>query len=91
MCYFDRDASTRLDTIIALPYKLATTLYKTTEDTTEGRVETLAYIANFGRCKWLDMSAASPIRLEGVLAQAQADPMPNSPPFYIMCQLSIIK
>ena len=86
MCYFDRDGSVRLNEITALPYELATTWYKITEDTPEGRAETLAYIANLGRCKWLEMSAASPIRLEGVLAQAQSNPMPNSPPFYIVCQ-----
>ena len=86
MCSFDRDGSARLNEIIALPYELVTTWYKITKDTPEGRADTLVRIANFGRCKWLEMSAASPIRLEGVLAQAQADPIPNSPPFYINCQ-----
>ena len=86
MCNFDRDGSTRLGEIKAHSYELVTEWYKTTKDTPEGRADTLVHIANFGRCKWLEMSAASPIRLEGLLAQAQADPLQNNPTFYINCQ-----
>ena len=83
MCNFDRNGSTRLGEINAHCYELVTEWYKTTKDT---RADTLVRIANFGRCKWLEMSAKSPIRLEGLLAQAQADPLPNTPTFYINCQ-----
>ena len=86
MCNFDRDGSTRLGEINAHSYELVTEWYKTTKDTPEGRADTLVRIANFGRCKWLEMSAESPIRLEGLLSQAQADPLPNNPTFYINCQ-----
>ena len=85
MCNFDRDGSTRLGEIHAHCYELVTEWLKTTKDTPEGRADTLVRIANFGRCKWLEMSAESPMRLEGVLSQAQADLLPNNPTFYISC------
>ena len=85
-CYYDKDASLRAGEAKPASVELISAMTANVTDTAEGRADRLVCISNYGRCKWLERSDTSPIRLQSMQVYCNGGNFPNMPPFYIMCQ-----
>ena len=86
-CYYDKqsDIKTRMLKQKSISPELFSMRVTKAPETAADRASRLIYVANFGRCTWLEMPDESPVRLEGKYMSCGSTSIRNAPIFVLSC------